>query len=81
MQVVRNHRLSILFRKDIKRLTKQFENAAASMGSRVVLYTIWRGHPDIYDVCNQRINPLAIAQYIVEFSKLSLDAAKEGNVP
>ena len=68
-----------MFRKDIKRLTKQFQNAGDSMGSRVVLYTIWRGHPDIYDVCNKRIHPLAIANYIVDFSKLSFDAAKAGN--
>ena len=69
-----------MFRKDIKRLTKQFRNPGDSMGSRVVLYTIWRGHPDIYDVCNRRIDPLSIAKYIVDFSKLSIDAAKAGNI-
>ena len=68
-----------MFRKDIKRITKKFKDATASMDSRVVLYAIWRGHPDIFDVCNQRIDPLAIAKYIADFSKVSIDAAKAGN--
>ena len=81
MQIVRNLELSLMLRKDIKRLTKKFPSATAAIGPRVVLFVLWRGHPDIYDVCRAGANALAIARYIKDFSSLNFEAAKQGNVP
>ena len=70
-----------MLRKDIKRLTKKYPSATAAIGSRVVLFVLWRGHPDIYDVCRAGVNSLTIARYIKDFSGLNFDAARQGNVP
>lgn len=70
-----------MLRKDIRRLTNQFATATAAIGIRVVLFILWRSHPDIYDVCQAGANPFAIARYIQGFSNLNFEAAKQGNVP
>lgn len=71
-QVIRKWELSRMFKTDIKALK-------SDVSMRIVLYTFWRAHPDILEVCHTSTNALFIAGLIVELSAVTLAQLKTGN--
>lgn len=78
-KVVRAHFLGVTFRKDINEFHESFPPGTA-VGYTVTLYSFWKNHPDIQNVCppDAILQEVGIASMISDFSRMSSQQLSQG---